>query len=384
MERQGRKGEREKGRKLNRELQGKGCPLSLSPFLPFSLILALAFLPPNPVYAAELLTGKLADVRGEVEVQKRGSREWVRGTSGMVVSPGDQVNTGLGGSASLVFKNSVTEIRPLTQFVVGRAFEDAKTVNTELFLQIGKVVSNVDPKSAKGNRFTVTTPTAVAGVRGTRQECGYSAGFGTEVKIENGEGYMSPVRAEKLPPAVQAMLGVAPAGGERAGGVGRGDEKRADAPGRDVPGAAETPKTVAEAVEAFNQWMDASEAALSEDAAAPEEGVALELDPGSLDYVVEIGDGLTGSVTDADDPTAVEDPLTALVEDAAPSVLPDGLTDAEEFAALISTEIVDEPVGVTSLEDQEEFAAELEALISTGVVTITPPDRPSQGQSQGQ
>lgn len=325
-----------------------------------------------PAAAAEILTGKLSDVAGEVEVQKRGSAEWTRATSGMTVSPGDQINTGLNGRARLLFKNSVTEIMPLTQFVVGRAFEDDKNVNTELFLQIGKVVSNVDPRSEKKNKFTVTTPTAVAGIRGTRQECGFSKGFGTEVKIRDGAGYMAPVKAEKLPLAVQAMLGVAPAGGGRAGGVGRGE------------GKAEAPKTVKEAVAEFNAWLQQSEQSLSGGAAG--EGVAQPLlDPKTLDYVISVGDGLSATIQNASDPKSIVDPVTALIQNVAPSVLPAGSAPSEDKATLTSTEIVDAPVTVTIIQEAAivQQAVTVQATTTSTTVTPTPPNRPTTSQGQG-
>lgn len=326
----------------------------------------------SSVFAAEILTGKLMGVSGEVEVQKRGSAQWVRASNGMTVNPGDQINTGLTGRASLTFKNSVTEINPLTQFVVGRVFEDNKNVNTEIFLQVGKVVSVVDPRSAKANKFTVTTPTAVAGIRGTRQECSYSKGFGTEVKIRDGAGYVAPVRSDKLPPAVQSMLGIAPAGGGRAGGVGKGADKRGD-----------QPKTVKEAVAEFNAWIQQAEQNISGGPGVAE--VQPLLDASTLDYVMPVGDGLSASVQSATDPTAISDPLQSLLESTAPSVIPAGSTPAEDKAALQSTEIVDAPVTITILEAQavSKEAVQVQST-TTATSTPTPPNRPTTGQSQGQ
>ena len=329
--------------------------------------------------SADILTGKLADVAGEVEVQKRGSASWTPARSGMAVGPGDQINTGLTGKASLVFTNSVTEIQPLTQFVVGRAFEDKSSVTTELFLQVGKVVSNVDPKSAKANKFTVTTPTAVAGVRGTRQECRFDRGFGTEVKISEGAGYMAPVRAEKLPPAVQAMLGMAPAGGGREGGVGRGDEK-----GGKGGEKKEAPKTVSEAVAEFNAWIQQAEQSLG----APGGGEAAPiLDPQTLDFVVPIADGLSATIQSATDPKGITDATAGLVQSVAPSVLPAGTSAAEEKAAQQSTEVVDAPVTVTVVEAKEAVKAAVKiqetTTLTTITTTVTPPNRPALGQDQG-
>lgn len=337
---------------------------------------------PSTLFAAEILTGKLIEVAGEVEIQRRGAADWTRATAGMTVNPGDQINTGITGRASLTFKNSTTEIKPLTQFVVGRAFEDDQNVHTELFLQVGKVITAVDPRSAKANKFTVTTPSAVAGIRGTRQECGFSKGFGTEVKIRDGTGYMAPVKAEKLPPAVQAMLGVAPAGGGREGGVGKGEERKGEGGGKK---GEEGPKTVKEAVAEFNAWIQQSEQSLGKGGAG--EGPQPLMDPGTLDYVMPIGDGLSATIQNATDPRAIIDPLAAMTQNTAPSVLPAGSSPAEDKAALQSTEIVDAPVTITVIEAAAttKEAVQVQTTTSSSTTTTpTPPNRPTTGQTQGQ
>ncbi len=344
------------------------------------LLLALSVMvgrPSGAAWGADILVGKLADVRGEVEVQRRGSANWVKATSGMAVNPGDQINTGIDGTASVVFKNSSTAVEPLTQFVIGRTFEDARAVTTELFLQAGKVISKVDPKSAKPNRFTVTTPTAVAGVRGTEQECSFNKGFGTQVKIRDGEGYMTPVRAEALPPAVQAMLNIAPAGGGRAGGVGEGSEKgRGEEKGKKEK-KDESAATPAEAAAEFNAWIQQAEQALSGAGAAEGGDVAPLLDPQTLDYAIPISDGLSCAVQSASDPKGVIEPSAALQEAVAPSILPAGSTPQEDKAALTSTEIVDAPVTITVVEAQAQVkeAVQVQSTIST-TTTVTPPNRP--------
>lgn len=350
-----------------------------------------------PTEAADMMSGKLADVSGEVEVQKRGESAWSPASNGMVVSPGDQINTGLSGHASLVFKNSVTEIQPLTQFVVGRVFEDGQSIHTELFLQIGKVVSNVDPNSGKNNKFTVTTPTAVAGVRGTRQECSFSQGFGTQVSVRDGAGFMAPVRPENLPPAVQAMLNVAPAHGGREGGVGKGDDKGAKGrtdertDGRGDKGKDKGEKkekeaqTVKEAVAEFNAWIAQSEQSMA--GAGGADAVMPILDAATLDYVMPVADGLSATIQNATDPTAVQDAMSTLMEAATTVVTPAGTSAAEDKAQMTATEVVDAPVTVTSAAAAQEAIAEIIDAISSGSIsptTVPPPNRPTDGQGQGQ
>ncbi|OGH57060.1 MAG: hypothetical protein A3I06_14800, partial [Candidatus Lindowbacteria bacterium RIFCSPLOWO2_02_FULL_62_12] len=174
------------------------------------LVVACLLLPLPSAEGADIMKGALIDVSGDVEVNKRGSTDFIKASDGMIVTPGDQISTGIDGKATIKFENSQTVIEPLTQFVVGRTVEGDKEFYTELFLQVGKVTAKVDKESGKTNKFSITTPTAVAGVRGTQFECGYFPGIGCEIKTFEGQVDRAPVIASQLPPAVQAVLGLAP------------------------------------------------------------------------------------------------------------------------------------------------------------------------------
>ncbi|OGH60323.1 MAG: hypothetical protein A3G34_09780 [Candidatus Lindowbacteria bacterium RIFCSPLOWO2_12_FULL_62_27] len=334
----------------------------------------------HPAHAAEqktALIGTIAESAGAVEVLKRGSTEWVRVTVGTKVGTGDQINTGIDGRAVLKFDNSATEIRPLTQFVVGRAMQDDKEFTTEMFLQVGKLVNSVDKESGKKNKFTVTTPTAVAGIRGTQQEIGFGEGFGTECKIEDGEGYMAPVQAEKLPPAVQMALGVGPAAAAAPAGLAAGGEPRAEAgaPGAGGPpgaggavseaatGAAGGGQATAEAVAAaLDNWLQASfddKVAGEEGGAeeAPAEEIPLEEAQGGEEIV--IGDGEEAGVRDPDDVEGNVDPLDVILVQSVTNITSAAASEAEQEAALISTEVSDVPASETALDEAEKAAEEV-------------------------
>ncbi|MBI4179812.1 hypothetical protein HY522_10370 [bacterium] len=156
------------------------------------------------------MKGNLTKVEGVVEVQKAGTSEWVEAQAGMDIGPGDQVAAGIDGRATMAFANSQTDIAPLAQFAVGRAQESDKVYQTEIFLQVGKLTSKIDKQSGKANRFTVTTPASVAGIRGTTLETEYTPGLGAVNRITEGAGFVAPVQAERLPPAVQQILNIAP------------------------------------------------------------------------------------------------------------------------------------------------------------------------------
>ncbi|MBI4180241.1 FecR domain-containing protein [bacterium] len=336
-----------------------------------------------PALAAEqktAMTGTLMEVNGLVEVQPRATADWVKATPGMSIKSGDQINSGIDGSALLKFANSVTEIKPLTQFVVGRAIESGNEFQTELFLSVGKIVSKADQVGGKTNRFTVTTPTAVAGIRGTQQEISFGEGFGTECKIQDGEGTMRQSDPANLPPAVQMALGVAPAAppaGAGAEGAGGAVSEAATAAAGGGPGAAAP--AVAEALDQWlgsvmdNQVAGEDAAAAPSEEGAPAEDAAAMMEPGeALSFEelaggeeIVIGDGEEAAVQDATDIEAVREPDVFILENVQPDILPSGTTAAEEVAATVTTEVSDEPVSEAAVENSTSEELSFEILETT-------------------
>lgn len=343
------------------------------------------------------MTGTLSGVTGVVEIMKRGTTAWVQAANGEKIGTGDQINTGIDGNAVLKFENSVTEIKPLTQFTLGRAMEDKKEFSTEMFLSVGKIKSKADQVGGKTNRFTVTTPTAVAGIRGTQQEISFGEGFGTECKIEDGSGYMAPVDVAKLPPAVQMLLGVAPASPAASSGGGKTEGPGAgpSAPGATGAGAgrivseaatsaagsasASPPGAVAEAVSgALDKWLESSfdnQVAGEEgegagpaeggpeagEEAAPEEPPPLLDEQSAAGEEIEIGDGQSAAIEDPQDVESIVDPTETLLQDAATDITAAGTTESELEAALSTTEISDAPPSELAVEDarSEDLAEQI-------------------------
>lgn len=167
---------------------------------------------PVPSQSAEISEGRIYDVKGSVEVKKRGGQDWIEAYNDMRIGPGDIISTGIDGRARLNFKNSETKIDPLTQFVLGRSVEKDTEMYTELYLLAGKISSHVTKTKYSGikNKFNVVTPTAVVGVRGTIQTVEYNPGLGTNADIKDGKGFAAPLPTAKLPPAVLELLGIAP------------------------------------------------------------------------------------------------------------------------------------------------------------------------------
>ncbi|MBI4179455.1 FecR domain-containing protein [bacterium] len=342
-------------------------------FHALALAVLLALCP--PAQSAEIVEGFLADVSGDVEVQKRGGKTWMRAYEGMRISPGDQISTGINGAAVLKIQDSKTSISPLTQFVVGRSIQSTTQVYTELFLSVGKVVSSVSKETGRENRFNVVTPTAVVGVRGTEQTVGHFPGIGTEANIRDGRGFAAPAPADALPAPVKAVLGISPSKlaedgngkddkdkdkdkkkkkEKKKGSISdEGEETDKERGELSAEGGEAGPVTTELAVEEFNAWLDLFDQSLTPDAGVLDMGV---LNDKTLEFVVPVDDGLRITIGDINNPDAFITTAVTQQADAQSDITPGGLSPAEAQEALTSIEAVDAPVSISVIEEQSTFA----------------------------
>ncbi len=110
----------------------------------------------------------LEDVRGEVFTKKKGEDVFSPATQNTKVSLGDSIRT-MSGSCRMTLENKTSlELGPNTTLVVNDATVNniLKTRSSLFVLETGKLKATIG-KLQKGSRFEVTTPTAVAAVRGT-------------------------------------------------------------------------------------------------------------------------------------------------------------------------------------------------------------------------
>lgn len=395
------------------------------------LLLAALFLWPAafilPVQAVDFGEGYLMDVQGSVEVKKRGGRNWIAAYNEMRINPGDQLATGVNGRTTLVLKGSRTEIHPLTQFVVGRCVEGEKQNYTELFLQVGKVAAEVSKRTLEANKFNIVTPTTVAGVRGTRMEVSYLPALGTQTKITDGRGYVSPVTISKLPPAVLPLLNLAePPKKEKEKKEETTEEEKSEAKqdeGKtdEAEGAEKTePATPTEegqpavmteegqpgmtteegeeataelgtgdlfsdqaltgeavttdaAVELFNEFLEQTDKMIDPDVAFADLQPVL-FDEKTFDYVIQVDNGQQTLISDPDDPAAIMTPIEAEVQSSQTVIAPEGLSAVEVEVTAASTESVDAPQSIQVTEEQSTFmeATENAAKSSTSQGGIPP------------
>ncbi len=329
--------------------------------------------------AAEVGQGQLTQIKGSVEIKKRGGQDWIAAYEGMKVDPGDQIASGIDGQAVLVLKNSKTDIMPLTQFVVGRLVETQKENYTELFLQVGNGAAEVPKKTQQANKFNIITPTTVAGVRGTRMNVSHFPMGGTQVKVRDGSAFVSLVSAKNLPAAALPILGIKieekkKEKEEKA----EKEEKKKEAEG--LVGKEATPEA---AVEMFNKFLEQTEQTMT-----PERGMEnLELiSAKTFEYVVIVGDGQRIGVTDPTNPASVVTPAKAQEQDAQSDIAPAGLSATEVQATTTTVETVEAPPSIQINQEQSTFSQSTEAATKTSTAqggippssSLVPPSLPDR------
>jgi len=106
------------------------------------------------------------ETTGKVEVQAPGGR-WTNAAVGMTISRGTTISTGFGSRALLDLGNAVLDVQPLTRLRLEELIEKEGTVQTDLFLRVGKVKAEVKSVSGLQQDFKLRSPISTAAVRGT-------------------------------------------------------------------------------------------------------------------------------------------------------------------------------------------------------------------------
>jgi hypothetical protein len=123
----------------------------------------------------------IKETTGKVEVQAPGGR-WTSASVGMAISRGTTISTGFGSRAVLDLGNAVLDVQPLTRLRLEELIEKEGTVQTDLFLRVGKVKAEVKSVTGLQQDFKLRSPVSTAAVRGTQFD--YS---GYDVVVIDGE-----------------------------------------------------------------------------------------------------------------------------------------------------------------------------------------------------
>jgi hypothetical protein len=85
----------------------------------------------------------------------------------MTISRGTTISTGFGARALLDLGNAVLKVEPLTRLRLEELIEREGTVQTDLFLRVGKVKAEVKTVTGLQQDFKLRSPVSTAAVRGT-------------------------------------------------------------------------------------------------------------------------------------------------------------------------------------------------------------------------
>jgi len=132
---------------------------------------------------------KITFIKGKVEVQRNGSQTLVPAVMKMTVYPGDKISTEDGAEAELKLSDgSVLKLKDSGLLEIEKMEKQKKPMNTIRAFRLakGKILGAIRKLSSRESKFTVTTPTAVAGIRGTVFGV-FVEGDSTELNVLNGE-----------------------------------------------------------------------------------------------------------------------------------------------------------------------------------------------------
>ncbi len=116
---------------------------------------------------------KVTSVTGKVQVQRKGSTEWVDLEKGDLVEEGAIISTGFNSNATLKLGESICTISPLTRMSVEQLTRkdvegtEKNVTKTTVYIDTGKASFKVNSTSKNLNDFKVHTPASTASVRGT-------------------------------------------------------------------------------------------------------------------------------------------------------------------------------------------------------------------------
>jgi len=116
--------------------------------------------------AAFAQSATFEEVNGKVEIRRAGG-SWESAAVGMDIDRDTTISTGFGATAELTLADSTIEVEQLTRMTLVRLVESSDQVDTEVFLNVGRVSANVRTAERR-QEFRVRSPVSTAAVRGTQ------------------------------------------------------------------------------------------------------------------------------------------------------------------------------------------------------------------------
>jgi hypothetical protein len=144
---------------------------TLITFLGFSILLVLVFTSINAKAAEIDKEGslKVTFIIGKVWLKRSVDKDWIDCKMGLVLRSGDRIKTEKGSRVELTLDDgSVMRLGEKTEMEIENLLREEKGPKKSLFdLLVGKSWSKVKRLFHKESSFTIKTPVAVAGIRGT-------------------------------------------------------------------------------------------------------------------------------------------------------------------------------------------------------------------------
>jgi hypothetical protein len=135
------------------------------------------------------MVARIASFEGTVQVMKKGAADWKNARPGMPLEVGDQVYTQAESFAEIRYSiGTVLRMGEKTKITLESSSE--KTVKSKS--AIGTVWINMRKLVTAGKEFEVSTPTAVAAIRGTVYTMSTAADSASDVSVYDGKVAVGP------------------------------------------------------------------------------------------------------------------------------------------------------------------------------------------------
>lgn len=129
-----------------------------------SIYIALLFIfSASQLFAVDAIVQR---TEGKVEIKPEGGR-WAPVEIGQSITRNTYISTGFNSKAVLELGGTTLEVRALTRMQLERIVETNESVDTDLFLEVGKVKAEVKSTEGLRNNFKLRSPVSTAAVRGT-------------------------------------------------------------------------------------------------------------------------------------------------------------------------------------------------------------------------
>ena len=143
----------------------------------------------KPAFAAKKIKGlaKISSIQGEVQVEKSG--KWQTAKEGGLLQQGDKIKTGAKSSCILKWsQGNVLKLKAFTTITIDKLEKNpaAGAENSSINMSSGKVMGKAKKLKGAESSYEIRTPTAIAGVRGTKLGVGVDADETTSVECLEG------------------------------------------------------------------------------------------------------------------------------------------------------------------------------------------------------